>query len=705
MKVFANKKEITQDITSVFPPPYNDFQKCRVCRILTEGKTELELEYEYEVKSVQIRPLSLGINAEISENRVRFVIDGECNISVETNESIDDAVMIFASRKKEYCFDGFDNIITFDKPVQDIDELVIDKDNTAVYIAHGAVVHGRIFVKNASNVKICGTGILTMEKYTRNLPDEKTRCLLISGCENIEVEDICIFDSANWSFRLDGCDNAVIKNVKIFGCRGNSDGIDVCGSRNVEVSDCFIRTYDDCLVVKAFDTGDVENLFFKRCTLWNDMARPIEVGVELRCENVRNVHFEDIDVIHSLTCYPIFGIHHGDRSLVDGIYFENIRIEHAPGAQLFDFRITDSVWNKDPQKGSIKNIYIDNISLVGTEGKDFKALSARIEGYDAEHTIENVSIKGIKAFGREITDKKVLGLKIFDFVEGVSFDEKAMNIIETKIEPVSEFAMGKDKKYHAVLKLTIKNSGAETETVTYSMKAYPTNKLVYNSEERSAVLKPGEVIVEKYDVTAEAGKAVFVCDTDRINAERAVYFTELEYPLYNSIEAAPPLTVNNYYGDCDGEVRLAASNGWLELESPLLKTYDIEVYAAKQVPREENEVVFSVEESYFGEAPNLKKQSGELVLAPEIGNHLEIVLVFLNQPKVEKIYKAGVGHNNIGNLKIPLSSIGMSEEDTEVLLELELKKHTPYRMPYTVFRSTIPEKTVHMFCKCVLKRG
>ena len=51
------------------------------------------------------------------------------------------------------------------------------------------------------------------------------------------------------------------------------------------------------------------------------------------------------------------------KEVVSDIEFRNIRIEDAPGAQLFDVRITNSAWNTDDKMGRIENIKFSDISL------------------------------------------------------------------------------------------------------------------------------------------------------------------------------------------------------------------------------------------------------------------------------------------------------------------------------------------------------
>ena len=128
-----------------------------------------------------------------------------------------------------------------------------------------------------------------MERYTYEMRKNFARSIDIINCKNVTIKGIIIDDSNDWSMRITGCDDVNISDVKIFGCRGNSDGIDICGSRNVIVSDIFTRVWDDSFVVKALGTGNCENIIFKNSVLWNDFARPMEVGVELRADKVRNI--------------------------------------------------------------------------------------------------------------------------------------------------------------------------------------------------------------------------------------------------------------------------------------------------------------------------------------------------------------------------------------------------------------------------------
>ena len=698
MICYINNKNYEINYTTVFTPPYNSYIKCYYIICTIDDELNIELEYDEPIKSAVIRPLSAGISYTYKENKVYVNLKKAVNISVEVNDELDNAILFFANNERETEKDKYVNFIKFEKGVHYTDVLTIDKNDTEIYIEEGAVVNGKILINNADNVKIFGGGVLTMKNYSRAAAGDKTKCLDINNSRNVKIYDIGLFDSAGWTCRVFNCDNVKIENVKIIGCRGNSDGIDVCGSRNVHVSECFIRTYDDSFVVKGFDTGNVENVLFEKSVLWNDMARPMEVGVELRCEEVKDIVFRDIDVIHSLTSYPIFGIHHGDRAIVSNIHFENIRIENAPGGQLFDFRITDSVWNKDSKKGNIHDVYADKIYLLGEEGKDFKNINARIETAAREGRIENVYIGDINAYGKQVSGFNELGLQVTGNVENVVLKNSETGYIESKIENIKNFALNDDGMYHGRVKLTITNCSKENALFKSGINVYPKNKAVYDDTANNYSLAPNETAETEYDIIAPPGKIAIESFGDIVEFKKAVDYEELNYILKNDIDNAYDIVFNDYYGNDYGKIRFALNNGWFTVKSDILKEYDLRIYTAIPCEKKDNQVMFSTEESYFGEAPSVKWKDGMYKTAPEIGNPYEITYVFLNQPDTE-INQCAVNSNFDGMLKIPIETLKVN--DNEFWAEVCILNHKRKNIPDTLFRSPIPEYSAHMFCKFI----
>ncbi len=700
MQCIINGRRVPLQSTAVNMPPYHEWTENYYVVCPWSGESRITVTYDHPVGKAVVRPLSLGICPEVQGNTVSFTMTEAANISIEPDGNLVEAMQIFPYAASSPQFAGYDHVYCFAAGEHDIDELHLTQDRTAVYLADGAVVHGRIFADNVTGLKIFGPGVLTMRRYHRTLPEEMSRCIEIRQCRDVLLEDVCVLDSCNWSVRLNESRDITVRNVKIIGCRGNSDGIDVTGSSHVRVHGCFIRTYDDSFVVKSLFGGNVEDVVFECSTLWNDMARPIEVGVEMRCAHVRDVIFRDIDVIHSLTPYPIFGIHHGDRALVSDIRFENIRIEHAPGAQLFDFRITDSVWNKDTQKGAIRNLYIDDIALVGEEGTDFRHVHCRAVGFDVAHTIENIQIGRITAFGKPLSGAAALGMQTNAFTRGVTFTQPETPVLQTQITAGQPFRMDGDGQYRGTLKLELYNDTTETACGEISIKLFPLGIHQCDETPKYYQLAPGERVCYEYAVLARPGKLAAEVRSSRVDCRSAFYYCELDYPLYRRITDAPAVPLTTLYRHCGGDVRFALRNGWLEIAAEAMKHHDLTLYAAlPPTERADNEVLFTVEESYYGEGPCIKWKDGALCPAPEIGNHFEITYVFLNQPKTD-IHSLRLPRNHEGIIRVPMVSLGLPKDCTHLWLELELHKPIGCCKPYTLFRSTLPQDTAHMFCSC-----
>ena len=159
---------------------------------------------------------------------------------------------------------------------------------------------------------------------------------------------------------------------------------------------------------------------------------------------MRNIIFENIDIIHSDTGYPLMGIHHGDHAEVSDIVFDNIRIEDTPGAQLFDIRIAYSVWNRENKIGDIRNITFSNIKYLGTDNNDILLSNSRIEGFSEKHNIRNVNFQNININGKYALTPKELGLNVYEFVDGISVTADNLKNERTVLE--SEIVMQDDFK-------------------------------------------------------------------------------------------------------------------------------------------------------------------------------------------------------------------------------------------------------------------
>jgi len=164
----------------------------------------------------------------------------------------------------------------------------------AVVIDRGAVVKGALFLDHVTNVTVVGRGVLDNSGFTRADPRAQAfrrargypehdagfgcHACVVHACENVRFEGFVIQDTPLWALIVRGGSRFVtIDGVKVVGqWRYNSDGIDVSASSDVTVKNCFVRSFDDCLVVlgayidKTTARTTTERVRFENCRAWCD---------------------------------------------------------------------------------------------------------------------------------------------------------------------------------------------------------------------------------------------------------------------------------------------------------------------------------------------------------------------------------------------------------------------------------------------------
>lgn len=354
------------------------------------------------IYSHDIRPKSLQIESTIYRNEIHFQLDSPANISIEVNENLKRPLFIFANPLETEIPDSNDPQVIFYEAGK-IHELgtVHIKSNQTVYIEGGAMVRGSFIADQAENVKILGRGILDNSRFEKG----SVRPIEINRCKNVLLDGIILTDSRHWSCASFASQHVTYSNFKIVSANDWDDGIDIVGSQHVLVDNCFIRTKDDCIAIKAgvnyftdFDSGaNVDDIIVQNSVLWNGVwGNGLEIGFETRADTIRNITFRNNDLIHVEGPEGTFTIHNGDRAVVTDVLYEDIRVEDSRG-YLIDFKILNSRYSKDKQRGYIHNIHFRNIQV---EGDVFP--TSVLLGYDEQHTITNVLLENFYIHGKKV---------------------------------------------------------------------------------------------------------------------------------------------------------------------------------------------------------------------------------------------------------------------------------------------------------------
>ena len=394
------------------------------------------------VKSIKILPTSFGIVPKVHGNTITITIDKPKHVTVEVNGDWQESLHIFANPfEKSVPEPDNPNVVYFGPGVHEVTSLTVG-DNKTVYIAGGAFVRcmmepqqegGRqrrdpSFVLRGKNITLRGRGIIDSSAILR----KARNMIVVDGSQDVTLEGVILLDSSPWTVPIRRCDNVHVDNIKIIGWRGNSDGVDICNSRDVLVENCFLRTLDDLVVIKSHTgQGQVSNVHVRNCVLWNELAHCLSIGAEVR-ENVSNVLFEDCDIIHDVGRETALRIYHCDHAVISDITFQNIRVEEA--RRLISVWIGVTRWTKTKERGHIKNVVFRNITAASApidptlfgfqDSTDFKPYiikdhaSIELVGFDEDHLVENVLFDNVILDGKKLRTQHVT---MNEFVNDVRF--------------------------------------------------------------------------------------------------------------------------------------------------------------------------------------------------------------------------------------------------------------------------------------------
>lgn len=390
-----------------------------------QGEAIVEVNTMYDVRWVDIRPLRTSLKAEYtSDNSFRYKLNKPENLSLELNGRIrQQPLFIFAGKPEINQPSKSDkNVIWFEGGKLYKDVKLELQDNQTVYIEGGAVVQGYIFAKGKKNIKICGRGILD-GSLNKTDPTCHNRFISLRDCENIDIEGITLHNGTTWQVALFHCNKATIKDIRIVSESGSDDGMDICRCTNVVIDGVFAHTKDDCIAIKSQGdypaTDPTDNILVKNCVFWNSIwGNAIEIGFELYSAEVKNIRFENIDIIH-VEDGATFSIHNAGQAHVHDVVFENIRVEDSR-QKLFDVAIFYSQWGPD---GNLDPEFTKKYYLHGA----WDGVQRIPEGTEEYHSkfrgkVSNILFKDIQVFG---------GLLPFSVFHG--FD-KEKNVSGIKIE-------------------------------------------------------------------------------------------------------------------------------------------------------------------------------------------------------------------------------------------------------------------------------
>ena len=452
-KVKVNGTDATLTSVRVSAMPYNTawpghqrpIDQTELASILSFSSDEpvtVTVIYKNEPSEVTVRPLSKKISASVSKNTATITLDSAGFYTIEA-DGFHNALHIFFDPIKD--FEDFRhsgrNIIRYGAGIHKIGKVELFSDTTVI-IDRDAVIYGSFEAIDAENISILGYGtidgscdertsdssLLPLDYYA---PIPKGRAefksflekeLVLDGilrfyrCKNVHIDGVTLRDSSTFALIMANSSDCVIENVKAIGMwRYNSDGIDLFNCRDVKISSCFLRCFDDCIVLKGICGWDIigmENIYVENCVTWCDWGRNLEIGAETNSPYYKNITFKNCDCIHGSTMFC--DIQHHNRADISEVTFENINCEYtkhqlsdtyqhdmsAPFEASYPIRhpilinaaIYDmGLFSKDGLHGRIHGVKFKNINML-TDCDNIPKPLIILRGLDESHTVENISV-------------------------------------------------------------------------------------------------------------------------------------------------------------------------------------------------------------------------------------------------------------------------------------------------------------------------
>lgn len=205
------------------------------------------------------------------------------------------------------------------------------KDNVTLYLSSGAVLLGSpaasdyqakpfpardldvggfdiwalIYAEGATNIGVEGPGTIDGNGApfppVKHEPDKagsvRPRAIFLKNCRQVRLRDITVRESAMWSVHLALCEKAFIHGISVSSSLFvNQDGIVLDSCRDAFVSDCYVSTFDDAIILKTSFPQPCENVAITNCVLTTRCAA-IKFGTQslgdFRNVSISNCAFYD----------------------------------------------------------------------------------------------------------------------------------------------------------------------------------------------------------------------------------------------------------------------------------------------------------------------------------------------------------------------------------------------------------------------------
>jgi len=382
----------------------------------TDEPVEVRITSPRDLRNTVIRPSYPDVTLHVvNEHEVVVRLPGPRKMSIEPEGKRGPLLLFVNPLETDPPRPDDPQVVYFGPGVHKPEKIVLGSGQT-LYLAGGAVVKGGVLAQG-DHIRITGRGILDSSDWEWRKGPTPT-VISIRGSD-IEVTGIIVRGASHWTIVPVHSQRVTIRNVKICGGRvQNDDGINPCNSQDVLITDCFIRSDDDCVALKGLDftegNNNVERIRVENCILWCDRARIFLLGHESRAPFMRDIVLTDLEIIHfSMT--P-FLLEPGEDMRLENVLVLGVRIHGEGQQELIRLRPVVNQYMRKKTPGFIKNVTFKDVTVYGAPG----GYRVQIHGADAEHNVRDVTFDNVVILDEKLTGESSR-LETGPHVEGVTF--------------------------------------------------------------------------------------------------------------------------------------------------------------------------------------------------------------------------------------------------------------------------------------------
>lgn len=271
----------------------------------------------------------------------------------------------------------------------------------------GYQIWSLVYAEDARNIAIEGDGVIDGNgepfKKAKVLNAEqpnnpRPRTVFFKNCRAVSLRDVTLRESGMWTLHLTLCDEVRLSGLRVTSTFNlNQDGIVLDSCRDAMVSDCFVDTVDDCIVIKNSFPRLSSDIAVTNCVL-KSLCAGLKLGTQ-SLGGFRNIAVSNI-VMHDcrLGGLKFQAVDGGDLEnvTVSNITMHNVSapISFRRGNRGFNFGFKEVAMPRPV--GRVRNVTISGLrATVNTDAVNRNGHTMSIAGIPG-HPVEGVVLENIQ---------------------------------------------------------------------------------------------------------------------------------------------------------------------------------------------------------------------------------------------------------------------------------------------------------------------